>query len=64
MEKEERRQEVAPLALPDLHLAVPYEVALYYAQGRLKIIGFGNVKSFCAAQQLTYTNDVGLKITP
>ncbi|GAB3327363.1 hypothetical protein GCM10027511_37150 [Hymenobacter humi] len=61
MEKEERRQEVAPLTLPDLRLSVPYEDALLYAQGRLKMLGSGNVKSFCDAQQLTYTNVVGLK---
>lgn len=61
MEKEERRQEVAPLALPNVNLSVSYEDALHYAQGRLKMLGSGNVKSFCDAQQLTYTNVVGLK---
>lgn len=61
MEKEECRQEVAPLTLPNLNLSVPYDDALQYAQGRLKMIGSGNVKAFCEAQQLTYTNVVGLK---
>jgi hypothetical protein len=61
VEKEERRQEVAPLTLPNVSLSVPYEDALHYAQGRLKMLGSGNVKSFCEAQQLTYTNVVGLK---
>jgi hypothetical protein len=61
MEKEERRQEIMPLTLPDLRLSVPYDDALHYAQGRLKMLGSGNLKSFCDAQQLTYTNVVGLK---
>ncbi|MFD2719925.1 hypothetical protein ACFST9_14445 [Hymenobacter monticola] len=61
MIKEECRQEAAPLTLPDLRLSVSYEDALHYAQARLKMLGSGNLKSFCDAQQLTYTNVVGLK---
>lgn len=59
--KEESRQEIAPLTLPDLRLSVPYEDALTYAKGRLKMLGSGNLKFFCETQQLTYTNVVGLK---
>ena len=41
IKKEERRQEIAPLTLPDLRLSVPYEDALTYAQGRLKCLAVG-----------------------
>lgn len=61
MEKEERRQKVAPLGFPDFSLSVPYADALYYVQRRLGMFGRGDLKPFCEAQQLTYTNVVGLK---
>lgn len=61
MEKEVCRPAVAPLTLPDLNLSVSYEDALHYAQGRLRMFGSGNIKPFCEAQQLTYTNVIGLK---
>lgn len=61
MEKVEPRPEVAPLRFPDFSLMVSYADALYYVQRRLKLLGQGNLKPFCAAQQLTYTNVVNLK---
>lgn len=61
MEKEEQRKEVAPLAMPNLSLSVPYQDALHYVQGRLKMLGTGMIKSFCDKQQLPYTQVVGLK---
>ncbi|RSK24914.1 hypothetical protein [Hymenobacter metallilatus] len=52
---------VAPLPFPDLQLTVTYAEALCYAQGRLKMLGNGGLKPFCAAHQLTYPNIINLK---
>ena len=61
MEKEERRQKIAPLSFPDLTLIVPYAEALYYVQRRLGMLGRGDLKPFCETRQFNYTNVVGLK---
>jgi hypothetical protein len=53
--------EAAPLPFPDLSLTVSYADALLYAQGRLKMLGSGELKPFCETHQLTYTNIVNLK---
>jgi hypothetical protein len=53
--------EVAPLPFPDLSLTVSYAEALCYAQGRLKLLGSGELKPFCETHHLTYTNVVNLK---
>ncbi|MBJ6111286.1 hypothetical protein JAO73_19860 [Hymenobacter sp. BT523] len=56
-----RQADVAPLPFPDLSLTVSYADALLYAQSRLKMLGSGELKPFCEAHQLTYTNIVNLK---
>lgn len=52
---------VAPLPFPNLSLIVSYPKALSYVQGRLRILGIGGLKPFCAKHQLTYTNVINLK---
>ncbi|QKG55033.1 hypothetical protein [Hymenobacter sp. BRD67] len=42
-------------------MTVSYADTLLYAQGRLKMLGNGELKPFCEAHQLTYTNVVNLK---
>lgn len=53
--------ELAPLPFPNLSLIVSYPKALSYVQGRLKMLGSGGLKPFCATHQLTYTNVINLK---
>ncbi|GAA4363937.1 hypothetical protein GCM10023185_33020 [Hymenobacter saemangeumensis] len=53
--------EVPALPFPDLSLTVSYADALLYAQGRLKMLGSGELKPFCETHRLTYTNIVNLK---
>ena len=57
----EESPKVAPLPFPNLSLTVSYSQALCYAQVRLKLLGNGELKSFCESHQLTYTNVVNLK---
>ena len=53
--------EVAPLPFPNLSLIVSYPKALRYVQGRLRMLGSGGLKPFCATHQPTYTNVINLK---
>lgn len=52
---------VAPLSFPDLQLSAPYPDVLRYSQFRLKMLGRGELKSFCDQYDLPYTSIVGLK---